>query len=217
MDDIDDIATRIAGIILSPDTITGLLKGALTVPVDLGYMVYGVFDTGSRFRHETARIRMANAIKHDILNYAHIYSAIEIIFTEFNKYVSETEQDAVYRGVVTSIVGRFGTNLIISKTAAAILERVSFIAASSSYTTIASLSTVFLVAGMTERSIRTSEVLEGQSPKIYNLLRPQDYDLLYFFFKPSAQPFVDAIHTRVTYGEPTFRKIMESVKRKINA
>lgn len=48
MADIDDIATRIAGIILSPESVNGLINGAFTVPLDMGYMEYGVFDTGSR-------------------------------------------------------------------------------------------------------------------------------------------------------------------------
>jgi hypothetical protein len=48
MADIDDIATRIAGVILSPESVNGLINGAFTVPLDMGYMVYGVFDTGSR-------------------------------------------------------------------------------------------------------------------------------------------------------------------------
>nr|WP_238483236.1 hypothetical protein [Rahnella perminowiae] len=43
MADIDDIATRIAGIILSPESVNGLINGAFTVPLDMGYMVYGIW------------------------------------------------------------------------------------------------------------------------------------------------------------------------------
>ena len=96
MADIDDIATRIAGIILSPESVSGLINGALTVPLDMGYMVYGVFDTGSRFRRETVRIRMAGATRNDLLNYDHIIDVIKIIFTKSNIYVTETEQDNIY-------------------------------------------------------------------------------------------------------------------------
>lgn len=95
MADIDDIATRIAGIILSPESVNGLINGAFTVPLDMAYMVYGVFDTGSRFRRETARIRIAGAIRNDILNYDPIIDVIKIIFTKFNLYVTETEQDNI--------------------------------------------------------------------------------------------------------------------------
>ncbi|MCR8998791.1 hypothetical protein ACE2AK_10625 [Rahnella perminowiae] len=178
MADIDDIATRIAGIILSPESVNGLINGAFTVPLDMGYRIYGVFDTGSRFRRETARIRMAGAIRKDILNYDHIIDAIKIIFTNFNIYVTETEQDSIYRAVLTGTL---------------------------------------LIGGMTERSIRTSERLEAENPEIYNLLIPKDYYLLYFLFEPSVQPFVDAMHIRMTQGEPAFRKIIDLVRKEINA
>ncbi|MFD3245270.1 hypothetical protein [Rahnella aquatilis] len=217
MTDIDDIATRIAGIIISPDSVYGLINGALTVPVDLGYMMYGVFDTGSRFAHETIRIRMADAIRNDILNHHHISEAVKLVFTEFNKYVSETEQDKIYRNVVTSVLGRLGSSMVITKISGAVLERVSFISASSSKPYIGAISTILMIGGMSERSIRTSESLEAEFPEVYGLLRPRDYDLLYFLFKPSVQPFVDAIHVRMTQGEPAFRKVMDSVEKKINA
>lgn len=217
MADIEDIATRIAGIILSPDSVYGLINGAVTVPVDFGYMAYGVFDTGSRYIHETMRIRMAAAIRNDILNHNHISEAVKLVFTEFNKYVSETEQDKIYRGVVSSVLGRFGTSMVITKISGAVLERVSFISASSSKPYIGAISTILMIGGMSERSIRTSESLQAEFPEIYKLLRPRDYDLLYFLFKSSVQPFVDAIHVRMTQGEPTFRKIMDSVEKKLNA
>lgn len=59
--------------------------------------------------------------------------------------------------------------------------------------------------------------MEAENPEIYNLLSAKDYDLLYFLFEPSVQPFVDAMHIRITQGEPTFRKIIELVRKKINA
>ncbi len=37
---VENIADRIADIILSPDTIKGLINGALTVPLDLGYLAH---------------------------------------------------------------------------------------------------------------------------------------------------------------------------------
>ena len=217
MADIDDIATRIAGIILSPDSVYGLINGALTVPADFGYMVYGVFDTGSRYIHQTMRIRMAAAIKHDILNHHHISEAVKLVFTEFNRYVAESEQDKIYRNVVTSVLGRLGTSMVLTKISGAVLERVSFISASSSRASIGAISTILMIGGMSERSIRTSESLATEVPEIYQLLRPRDYDLLYFLFKPSVQPFVDAIHVRLTQGGSTFRKIMGSVEKKLNA
>lgn len=51
--DIEDIANRIADIIMSPTTITGLINGALTVPLDMGYLAWGYMDTDSRYAHQT--------------------------------------------------------------------------------------------------------------------------------------------------------------------
>jgi len=104
--DIEDIAYRISDIIMSPATITGLINGALTVPLDMGYLALGYFDTDSRFAHQTQRFRMAEAIHNDILNYKHITHAVGIIFSEFDKYTSVNKQNNAYRGVVSSVAGR---------------------------------------------------------------------------------------------------------------
>jgi hypothetical protein len=53
MSNYEEIATRIANIIISPDSVLGFINGAISVPVDLGYMAYGVFDTDSHYSHET--------------------------------------------------------------------------------------------------------------------------------------------------------------------
>lgn len=216
MSDIDEIANRIADIILSPDSINGLVSGALTVPLDFGYLIYGYLDTGSRYAHDTIRIRMAKAIKRDILNREHIKNAIETIFDDFNKYLSEEEQNKIYRTVVTSIAGRLIMNTIVSKIVSLVIARVSFISSKSSYKSIAFLSTILLIGGMSERSIRTSEALAVECPEIYYLLRPKDYDLLYFLIEPAVKPFIDAIQVRATQGEPAFHKIIELAGKKIN-
>ncbi|WP_205951601.1 MULTISPECIES: hypothetical protein [unclassified Rahnella] len=45
MDNSEEIAQRITDIIISPDSAIGLVHGILSVPVDLGYLAYGFFDT----------------------------------------------------------------------------------------------------------------------------------------------------------------------------
>lgn len=47
-DDAKKVANRIYDIIVSPGIIPGLINGALTVPLDLGYLALGYFDTDSR-------------------------------------------------------------------------------------------------------------------------------------------------------------------------
>ncbi|TWX99941.1 hypothetical protein FR736_26670, partial [Klebsiella pneumoniae] len=81
---------------------------------------------------------------------------------------------------------------------------------------IAFLSTILLFGGMAERSIRTSDKLRNEEPEVYSLLRPRDYDLLYFLFADAVQPFVDAIHAGYTEGNPVFDKIMKRVEDHLN-
>ncbi len=195
MADIEGIARKLYNIIISPDTVTGLINGGLSVPLDYGYLIYGIFDTDTRYERETERIRMMTAIRHDILKYENIVNAVKLIFQLFNKYLSESEQDRIYRSVVTSIVGRISTNIIASNIAKAVLEKTSFtyVVFKGKGNPIAFLSTILLFGGMAERSIRTSDKLRNEAPEVYSLLIPRDYDLLYFLFADAVQPFVDAI------------------------
>lgn len=214
--DIEDIANRISDIIMSPATITGLINGALTVPLDMGYLAWGYMDTDSRFAHQTQRFRMAEAIHNDILNYKHITNAVEIIFKEFDKYASVSQQNNAYRGVVSSMVGRFITAKLIAMIGAAVLARLSFVGAQSAKNWIGRVTMILLIGGMSERSIRMSERLAIEAPEIYWLLRSHDYDLTYFLFEPAVKPFVDAIHVGATRGQPAFDRIIEVVGRKLH-
>ena len=206
MADIEGIARKIYDIIISPDTVTGLINGGLSVPLDYGYLIYGIFDTDTRYERETERIRMMTAIRHDILKYENIVNAVKLIFQLFNKYLSESEQDRIYRSVVTSIVAK------------AVIEKTSFtyVVFKGKGNPIAFLSTILLFGGMAERSIRTSDKLRNEAPEVYSLLRPRDYDLLYFLFADAVQPFVDAIHAEYTEGNSVFDKIMKRVEDHLN-
>ncbi len=177
MADIEGIARKLYNIIISPDTVTGIINGGLSVPLDYGYLIYGIFDTDTRYERETERIRMMTAIRHDILNYENIVNAVKLIFQLFNKYLSESEQDRIYRSVVTSIVGRISTNIIASNIAKAVIEKTSFtyVVFKGKGNPIAFLSTILLFGGMAERSIRTSDKLRNEAfisylPMRYNLL-----------------------------------------------
>lgn len=218
MADIEGIARKLYNIIISPDTVTGLINGGLSVPLDYGYLIYGIFDTDTRYERETERIRMMTAIRHDILNYENIVNAVKLILQLFNKYLSESEQDRIYRSVVTSIVGRISTNIIASNIAKAVIEKTSFtyVVFKGKGNPIAFLSTILLFGGMAERSIRTSDKLRNEAPEVYSLLRPRDYDLLYFLFSDAVQPFVDAIHAGYTEGNSVFDKIMKRVEDHLN-
>ncbi len=40
MADIEGIARKLYNIIISPDTVTGIINGGLSVPLDYGYLIY---------------------------------------------------------------------------------------------------------------------------------------------------------------------------------
>lgn len=82
---------------------------------------------------------------------------------------------------------------------------------------MAAVTFTLLIGGMSERSIMKSEELGNEGPEVYEILRPHDYDLLYFLIEPAVKPFVEAIHVRATQGRPAFEKIIESVGDKLNA
>lgn len=215
-DDVKKVANRIYDIIMSPGIIPGLINGALTVPLDLGYLAVGYFNADSRFSHQTQRLRMAEAIHNDILNYEHITNAVEKIFEKFNAYLTISQQDNVYRSVVSSVAGRLTTAKIIASIGAAVLTRVSFIGARTANNWIGRVTMLLLVGGMAERSISVSEKLAIEAPEIYQILRPHDYDLTYFLYEPAVEPFVEAIHLANQFGQPYFNKIIEIVESKLN-
>ncbi|WP_025904028.1 hypothetical protein [Tatumella sp. UCD-D_suzukii] len=49
MDSYQEIARRIAKIILSPDSAIGFIDGVLSVPKDMGYLAFGFIDTDTRY------------------------------------------------------------------------------------------------------------------------------------------------------------------------
>lgn len=214
MSHVEEIATRIADIIISPDSAIGFIHGVLSVPVDLGYLAYGYIDSGSRYSNQTETIRIIQAIDNGILNYDRIIEAIQIVFEKFNKYASESQQNKIYSRTIFSLAGRTAANSLISgKIATAICGQASvYIAFRGGL-----IGNILLAGGMTERCIRTSEKLSVDEPEVYEALRVKNYDLLYFMFEPALKPFVDALITRRHQGVTAFKSILDLVESKVNA
>lgn len=209
MSNYTDIALRISHIIASPESATGFVDGVLSVPVDLGYMAYGIFDTDTAHQRQTDRIRMAAAVKRGILNHEHIYNMIKIVFDLFSDFTGHAKQDAIYSKVSGSIIGRTVTNSIISgKIAATIAEQMTvFVKIRGALT-----GNILLIGGMAERSIRTSKALSIESPEVYGSLRPRDYDLLYFLVESVLSPFIQALNVREKHGQSQFEEILRLVE-----
>ncbi|PLR34125.1 hypothetical protein CYR32_13025 [Chimaeribacter coloradensis] len=214
MSDYREIALRIAEIIISPDSVVGFMQGALSVPVDIGYMVYGYFDTESHYAHDRERVRIAQALRKGILNHDRIADAVQIIFNEFTEQVTETEKNKIYSRAIFSLVGRIAANSkLASILATAILGKIAFYKKG----VWALGGNILLIGGMTERSIRASEKLSIEEPEIYQLLRPMDYDLLYFLLEPMLKPFIDALSVKRRQGTYAFNKILMVVEEELGS
>ncbi|MDT8851680.1 hypothetical protein [Pantoea dispersa] len=209
-----EIARRIAKIILSPESALGFIDGVLSVPKDIGYLAFGFIDTDSRYQRETEKIRMLTAIKYGLLENHNFIKTIETVLDIFNKTVPEDKQNAIYGKTMASVAGRTITNsLIAGKLATIIAQRSSFLITLRG----GLIGNTLLIGGMVERCIYTSERLQQYNPEIYNRLRTRDLDLLYFLVEPALNPFVDALKIRNTQGQVAFEKLLSMVENEINA
>lgn len=209
-----EIARRIAKIILSPESAIGFIDGVLSVPKDIGYLAFGFIDSDSRYQRESEKIRMLSAIKYGLLEHHNFIRTIETVLENFNKIVPEDKQNAIYGKTMASVAGRTITNsLIAGKLATSIAQRSSFLITLRG----GIIGNTLLIGGMVERCIYTSERLQQYNPDIYNRLRTRDLDLLYFLVEPALNPFVDALKIRNTQGKAAFEKILSMVENEINA
>ncbi|MFW0700243.1 hypothetical protein [Pantoea sp. R13S299] len=208
-----EIARRIAKIIISPESAIGFVHGILSVPKDIGYLAYGFLDTDNRYQRETEKIRMVRAVRYGILENHNFMKTIETVLNIFNKKLPESRLNAIYSKTMASVAGRTLTNsLIAGRLATTIAQRSSFLVAVRG----GLVGNALLIGGMAERCIYTSEKLLKNNPEVYNTLRPQNYDLLYFLVEPALNPFVEALNVRRTQGQPAFDKILELVEKEIN-
>lgn len=209
-----EIARRIAKIILSPESAIGFIDGVLSVPKDIGYLAFGFIDTDSRYQRESEKIRMLTAIKYGLLENHNFIKTIETVLDIFNKTVPEDKQNAIYGKIMASVAGRTITNsLIAGKLATIIAQRSSFLITLRG----GLIGNTLLIGGMVERCIYTSERLQQFNPEIYNRLRTRDLDLLYFLVEPALKPFVDALKIRNTQGQVAFEKLLSMVENELNA
>ncbi len=209
-----EIARRIAKIILSPESALGFIDGVLSVPKDIGYLAFGFIDTDNRYQRESEKIRMLTAIKYGLLENHNFIKTIETVLDIFNNTVPEDKQNAIYGKTMASVAGRTITNsLIAGKLATIIAQRSSFLITLRG----GLIGNTLLIGGMVERCIYTSERLQQYNPEIYNRLRTRDLDLLYFLVEPALNPFVDALKIRNTQGQIAFERLLSMVENEINA
>ncbi|CAI0860191.1 hypothetical protein [Serratia quinivorans] len=208
-----EIAERIVKVTVSPGTAVGLAHGAMSVPLDLGYLALSIFDTSNRRRMETERIRLIGAIRSGILNYHQMKHAIRIIIDAFTSYIPKDMQDQVYRDILSSTAGRMLTSGVL---AATIANQIIAAGGSAFLSKVATGSVGFALTsgGLLEHSIYKSLGLERDNASVYYKLRQTgNLDFLYFLIKSNMEPFVEALTVRNRYGEGEFIKILELLEK----
>ncbi|QXX98045.1 hypothetical protein IM817_07600 [Serratia marcescens] len=209
-----DIAERIVKVLVSPGSVVGLAQGAVSIPIDLGYLALSVFDTGNRWRLQTERIRLISAIRSGIFNRHQILRAIRIVINAFTDYIPTDMQDRVYRGIASSAAGRLLTSGVV---AATIANQVIAAGGASFLSKFSAGSMGFFLTsgGLVEHCIyKTFELERENAPVYYKLRRAGNLDFLYFLLKPYMKPFIDALSVRNRYGEGAFMKILEILEFK---
>lgn len=207
-----ELAHQIVEVIVSPDTAIGLMHGVISVPVDLSYLARAVFDTENISRRQRETFRLLNAIKNGLANENNINKAINKILDCFYTYIPEKTRDKIYSRIGGSVTGRAITNSVISgRIATTIAGR------SSLYIKFKGgvIGNILLLSGMIERAIYSSWELNTNCPEIYNLLYPDNLDLLYFLVEPLMEPFIKSIKIRESEGQTAFNELMEIVVNEI--
>ncbi|WP_084193291.1 hypothetical protein [Vibrio aerogenes] len=186
----------------------GFWDGMLSVPVDLGYLAYGYFDTDSYHERSVGKERIIRAISNGILQPRHIVRTVEIIFEIFNQYVPEKIQTQTSSHIVGAISGRVITNHLIFRNFSQRLaiQGETFFSARGGR-----LGAVLLIGGMAERCLYKARELRDENPEVYYALYPHYYDLLYFMLEASLSPFVEALNVYHHEGQPAFNQILRII------
>lgn len=209
------IAERIVKIILSPESVTGFTNGMLSIPRDIGYAAYGVFDTETKYQRQGEMIRLITAIRNGILHRDNFAKAMEIIISIFNDYIPKEEQNHFFSHTTSSFAGRaFAGSKIAQQITKSILIHSGY---SSVGRILAGGQTLLILPyGMMQRCIYRSMSLSETSPETYNRLRyPNDLDLLYAFLEEYMNPFIDGVNIHKQYGSNEFNSLLSLINEKM--
>ena len=77
---------RIVKVIVSPETVVGLLDGAMSVPVDFGYLALGILTQAIVARWKTNAFMM-RAMKSGLLNYHQVVRTTKFIIDAFTAHI----------------------------------------------------------------------------------------------------------------------------------
>ncbi|PTA79468.1 hypothetical protein C9411_06375 [Serratia sp. Nf2] len=190
----------------------GFIEGAISFPVDMGYLAYDFINTDNRSINQYDTERMLRLIKAGLANQHSLAKIVKLVVDE---YLKKVDVDKVKRWVEKGsgkIAGRFVSNQVLMVNVGAALSERVVIRLATGY----ALTSLLTLGAMNSRAIHTSRQLRQRNPEIYdNLRRAGNLDLLYFLVEPKTKPFEQAIEVwRKNRGE--FDRITELFFEKVS-
>ena len=190
----------------------GFIEGAISFPVDMGYLAYDFINTDSRSINRYDTERMLRLIKAGLANQHSLTKIVKLVVDE---YLKKVDVEKVKRWVEKGsgkIAGRFVSNQVLMVNLGAVLSERMVIRLATGY----ALTSLLTLGAMTSRAIHTSRQFRQRNPEIYdNLRRAGNLDLLYFLVEPKTKPFEQAIEIwRKNRGE--FDRITELFFKKVS-
>ncbi|MEE3664635.1 hypothetical protein V2I52_22395 [Brenneria sp. g21c3] len=213
--DINVAAQRIVTVIVAPETLSGFMDGAISVPRDVFTAMYSLMDTDTRYQRGEDRFRLYMAIRNGLLARDKFIDAMQIIIDNFCRYIPEGKQNGLYSHTLGSFAGR----QVAASTITRIISNTIFNSSNTTaiYKIVRSIGIqIFLIYGVLERCIyKSRELQETHSQLYYRLRHPNDLDLLYVFIEDYTAPFLDALKVRQNHGEEDFLHIINIVDKEL--
>ena len=190
----------------------GFIEGAISFPVDMGYLAYDFINTDNRSINRYDTERMLRLIKAGLANQHSLTKIVKLVVDE---YLKKVDVDKVKRWVEKGsgkIAGRFVSNQVLMVNLGAVLSERVVIRLATGY----ALTSLLTLGAMNSRAIHASRQLRQRNPEIYdNLSRAGNLDLLYFLVEPKTKPFEQEIEIwRKNRGE--FDRITELFFEKVS-
>ncbi|BFO09552.1 Uncharacterised protein [Serratia rubidaea] len=186
-----DLAQRMADALnVDNGFLTGFAQGAISLPIDLGYLAYDFLDTENRSANMDDTERMIRLIKSGLANKKSLAKIARLVADDFLEKTDSERVKLIIEKGSGKFLGRFVTNQLLGVNLGALIAERFVLQFAASL----SLGSVLSLGAMKSRAIYTSRELRSRNPWLYDRLRRMgNLDLLYFLMEKRTRPFEDAI------------------------
>ncbi len=186
-----DIAQDMADALnMNNNFIVGFVQGAISFPIDLGYLAYDFLDTENRTANRDDTERMIRLIKSGLASKESLAKIARMVADDFLEKVDLERMKLIIEKGSGKFLGRFVSNQVLGANLGAVIAERFILQLAASI----SLSSILTVGSINSRAIYTSRELKLRNPRLYDRLRRMgNLDLLYIFVEKRTRPFEDAI------------------------